>query len=149
MAKKYDVLMPHMRKNPNFETSRAEEMFNRFLDEKFSYEEISNHPDYLVQASAEMLADMIPWIIEDMLKKKDLENYLIYPIIMDIDLQAYEIPTARERVEKLIELANLPFIEKICIFLDHLKDDPPIPQEEFERLHLFWNQRLTEKKAPS
>ena len=139
--KAYDVLMPYVRQNPDWESKKAEVLFNKFIDEGFSYDDISNHPDYLACASAEMLLDMIPWIIDEMLQRKDTINYLIYPIIMNLDLLAYDTSIAIERVEKLISLADKNFAEKACQFLDALKDDPPIEQEDFDRVHDFWKKR--------
>lgn len=147
MIKKYDVLISSARKQPNGESEKAEAMFSSFISKGFSYDDISNHPDYTVYASVEMLLDMIPWIIDEMLRRKDTVNYLIYPVIMNIDLYAYnDIPTAKERVKKLISLANKNFTKKAYQFLDALADDPPIPQEDFERVRSFWQNKLKELK---
>lgn len=141
---KYNVLIPYYHNRSNGESDKAELMFKSFINKGFSYDEVSNHPDYLSYASAEMLLDMIPWIIDEMIRRKDTVNYLIHPIIMNMDLQAYENSMAIERVERLISLADRRFAEKACQFLDALEDDPPIEQESFDRVYAFWKKKLEE-----
>ena len=71
---KYPVLAPHVYNQRNGESEKAEIMFERFVGGNFSYDDISNHPDYLAYASAEFLRDFLPKIIEEMLARKDLDN---------------------------------------------------------------------------
>lgn len=145
LPNKYHVLIPDYQNRSNGESEKAEVIFKRFIQEGFSYEEISNHPDYLVYASAEMLLCMIPQIIEEMIARKDTENFLIYPIISALDPQAHEdFPSYKERTQKNIALADIPFAEKACQFLLAVEQDPPNGPEQVQRLLSFWKNKLDE-----
>lgn len=144
MNKNYDPLVPHARKYPNGESEQAEALFNQFLSEGFSYDAISNHPDWPGYASAEFLLDLLPWMIDEMLRREDTVNYLIYPMLSAINLEGSEISEYQERSRQLIALADKSFAEKACQFLDALKDEPPIEQEDFDRVYNFWQGKLKE-----
>lgn len=82
----FDVLIPHSRHRPNWETPKAEALFNSFIDNGFSYDEMSNAPDYLVFASAELLFLILPKMIDEMLERNDTVNFLIYSMLSAIDI---------------------------------------------------------------
>ena len=136
-----EVLIDHARRNPNWESVKAEAMFKKFLSDGFLYDEISSHPDYPSYASAVFLLDMIPWIIDEMLHRKDIGNFLIYKILSAIDLEGSEIPEYQERTKQLVALASQTVEEKVCRFLDALKNDPPIERKDFDRVYGFWKKK--------
>lgn len=143
--KKYDVLIPLARQSPDWETKKAESLFNKFINEGFVYDDISNHPDWPSYASAELLHDMLPQMIEEMLKRGDTINFLIYPMISSIDPLAHAgFPSYEERTLKLIELADKSFAEKACQFLEAMKVNPPNDDEQVQRLLSFWKNKLKE-----
>lgn len=145
MTKNYDVLIPMARKYPDWESEKAEIMFKRFISEGFSYDDISNHPDYPAFASAELLHDILPQMIDEMLERKDTVNFLIYPMISAINpSKDPKFPAYEERAQKLISLADKHFAEKACKFLEALADEPPIPEDEFDRVRNFWKNKLEE-----
>lgn len=144
MNKNYDILVPHARKRPNGESEKAEELFQKFVKEGFCYDDISNHPDWPGYASAEFLLELLPWIIDEMLKRGDTINYLIYPVLSAVDLNASNIPEYQDRSKRVVALADKKFAEKVCLFLDALKDEPPIEQEDFDKVYQFWKKKLEE-----
>ncbi len=145
---KYDVLISLVRQNPNSETRNAEALFNKFINQNFSYDEISAHPDWPAFASAELLNDILPQIIDEMLKRGDTGNFLIYPVISSIDPLAHdEYPAYKERTYKLIALANPHFAKKACQFLLAVEKDPPNGPKQVQRLLSFWKNKLEELQA--
>jgi len=142
--KKYNVLIPYYHNRSNGESEKAESMFKRFLSEGFSYDDISNHPDYPVYASAEFLHDMLPLMIDEMLKKKDTDNFLIYHIISALDPIGSQELYILERTQKIIGLADKNFAEKACQFLKAMEQDPPNGPEQVQRLLSFWKKKLEE-----
>lgn len=141
----YDVLIPIVRHSPDWETRKAEVLFKKFINEGFSYEDISNHPDWPAFASAELLHDILPLMIDEMLRRKDEDNFLIYPMISAIDLLAHaEFPDYMERAQKIVELADKSFAEKVCQFLEAMKQNPPNGDEQVQRLLSFWKNKLAE-----
>lgn len=142
---KYDVLLPLVRENPDWESRQAETLFNHFINEGFSYDAISNHPDWPAFASAELLNNIIPQMIGEMLTREDTANFLIYPIISALDPQDHEeSPAYKERTKKIIALADIPFAEKACQFLLAVEQDPPNGPEQVQRLLSFWKNKLDE-----
>jgi hypothetical protein len=88
---------------------------------------------------------MFPQMVEEMLKRGDTINYLIYPMISTIDSLAHaEFPSYEERTLKLIDIADKSFAEKACQFLEAMKQEPPNGPEQVERLLLFWKTKLKE-----
>tara|TARA_R110001592_G_scaffold16881_11_gene71673 strand:- start:4298 stop:4741 length:444 start_codon:yes stop_codon:yes gene_type:complete len=143
MKNNYDVLIPQSRKNLHWESEKAEALFKKFVAEGFSYDEISNNPDYPTYASAEFLNDFLPHMIDEMLKRKDIDNFLIYPMISAINpAHDPDFPTYNERASRIVEIADLNFTEKVCQFLTALVGDPPIPEDEFDRVLIFWKNKL-------
>ena len=47
-----------------------------------------------------------------------------------------------ERASRIVEIADLNFTEKVCQFLTALVGDPPIPEDEFDRVLIFWKNKL-------
>ena len=113
-------------------------MFARFIDGGFDYDEISKHPDYPAYASAELLIILLPKIIEEMLRRRDTVNYLIYPMISAIDPQASKQDIYRNRANAIIELADKSFSQSICRFLEAISEDPPNSSEQVQRLLTLW-----------
>ena len=143
VRKIYDVLIPLARQSPNWESKKAEVLFNKFIDEGFTYDEISNHPDWPSIASAELLHDILPMMIDEMLKRNDTGNFLIYPMISAIDPLSHEqFPEYQGRTQKIVELADRNFIEKIYEFLVAIEKEPPNGPEQVQRLLSFWKKKL-------
>lgn len=146
----YDVLMPCVRKDLNWESEKAERMFLRLLKDGFSYDDVSNHPDYPAYASAELLHEILPLIIDEMLKRQDTDNFLIYHVISSLDPEAMpeilgsEDRNNLERAKKIIEIADKSFAEKACQFLEAMKENPPNGPEQVDRLLSFWQEKLKE-----
>jgi hypothetical protein len=132
--KKIELLIRHARSNPNWEATKAETMFRKFISGKFSYDELSNHPDYPVYASAEVLAIILPLIIDEMLARGDTINFLIYHVIAAVDPFGEGRASNAERAEELIGLVDQNFAEKVLKILTMVKDDPPVPVERLDRL---------------
>lgn len=138
---KVELLISHARKNPTLEAVKAEAMFRKFMEEGFSYEEISNYPDYPVYASAEVLAKILPLIIDEMFARSDTGNFLIYHVINAVDPFGEGNASAAKRTEELIGLVDEKTTEKICKLLTAIKTAPPVPIERLERLIAFWEGR--------
>lgn len=146
IRKNYDVLVPHARayKGLHIERDEAEAMFNRFLSDGFSYHDISHQADLPVYASAEFLMDLLPWIIDAMLEKEGTNHFLVLPMMAAIDPMRSEEPEYQKRAQKVIELADKDFTQKICQFLEAIKDDPPSEEEDHQRVMIFWQNKLAE-----
>ncbi len=148
----YQVLAPYVYTSRNGESEKAEAMFERFLIDGFSYDEISNHPDYPVYASAELLHELLPQMIDEMIKRKDTDNFLIYHIISALEPEgSQEIFGSQDkdiltRSQKLIKLADKNFAEKACQFLKAIEEEPPNGDEQVQRLLTFWKNKLKEFK---
>ena len=137
----FDILMPVYLAQPNGETDRARALFTKFLNGGFSYNEISNHPDWMVYASAETLSIVLPKMIDEMLGRKDTINFLVYPMITAVDPNPELSGSSgiyKERSAKFITLADSDLIDKICTFLGILKNDSPVPEERLDRVAAFW-----------
>ncbi len=136
------ILLPQYANRSNGESDRAKALFASFLSGSFCYEDIAGHPDYLVYASADTLAVILPLIIQEMISRNDSDNYLIYPMISAIDPDPRQKSTIyQERTQKLIVLATLSVIEDICRFLGYIKPHAPVPLEQLDRLASFWLSR--------
>jgi len=119
---KYNVLISNALQHPNWETDKAKKMFEHFISDRFSYDAISNYPDYLSYASAELLHDILPQMIEEMIKRKDTDNFLIYKIISALDpLGNNAIPEYQERAIKLVALADKKFSKQALQFLEAIR----------------------------
>ena len=142
--------MPYFKQHPNGESEEAEKMFQRFLSEGFSYEDISNHPDYPVYASTKFLKHMLPLMIEEMLLRNDTENFLVYHIISAIDpevstnIMGSDDQYNLKRAQEIVSLADKKFAEKAYDFLVAIKSDPPNDEEQIKRLLPFWKKKLEE-----
>jgi hypothetical protein len=132
------LLIPYYWERSNGESEQALAMFEKFVSKGFSYKEISNHPDFTVYASADLLLKMIPWIIDGMKSNDDKHNYLVYPILSTIDPDGSSIDSYKERTAKLIEIADKNFTEKVMEFLFAQLSEPPIPHDKFDKIFLFW-----------
>ena len=137
------VLLPHTNLE-NLEAIKAKEMFVKFLKEGSSYNDISKYPDYMSYASGELLAYILPDIIKEMLLRKDYNgNYLIYQILAAIDPNYGEKEYTRnnvyvERFSKIREFFDTATIKDINTLLFAIKDEPPLPLEEIERISVYW-----------
>lgn len=131
--------MPAYRERSNSESCKAEQVFLQFVTKGFSYDEVSNHPDYTVYASDEMLAFMLPLIIDEMLLRNDTQNYLVYPILTAID-PALKISSEiyNERFREMVPLITESTTAKICALLAVIWDDPPDSIEQLERISTYW-----------
>lgn len=138
MTKKFEVLIPYYQSRSNGESDKAKALFMSFLSGNFSYDTISNHPDYMVYASAETLAMILPLIIEEMLKRKDTDNFLAYHIFSSIDPTGSKDDSNNERAKKLVTLADKSLVNKICSFLNEVKSNPPNSTDQIERLLKLW-----------
>ncbi len=143
MAKyNFSVLIPNTM--PNGEAEKAEALFKQFLASGFIYDEISSHPDWPVYASAEMLHLMLPWMIDEMLKRNDTGNFLIYPMITAVDPENEISDRLRSRARKVLELSDTAFAHKVLDFLAAVREDPPNSEEQIERLIALWQRKVQE-----
>jgi hypothetical protein len=155
MTALFDVLIPYARAHPNWESQKAEALFETFVAEGFSYDSISNKPDYMVYASAELLAIILPLMIDEMLHRDNTDNFLVYPMLTAIDPRVTVIDLEssdetmkkddavyQERANKLLDIIDGDFIEHICRFLLALVDDPPVPRARLNNLLKFWHAKV-------
>lgn len=151
VKKHFDPLIPDCREHPDYEGCIAEKMFCKFLTEGFSYDDISNHPDYTVYASAEMLAFMLPLIIDEMLTRSDTDNYLIRPIIISIDpfIERTADPIKEQtymiydkRFHDMVPLISKAAIEKFLAFISAIWDEQPMMVSQLQRIKSYWEHRL-------
>ena len=139
----FDVLMSNWRNPLDWEAEKAEVMFKKFLSDGFVYDDISNRPDYPIFASAEMISIMLPQMIDEMFRRNDFGNYMIYPMVSALDPEAKGMSDHyRDRTKKLIALADKTFTEKAYHFLIALEPEPPIPEEDFNKILAFWQNYL-------
>jgi hypothetical protein len=137
------LLVPFARENLTLEASKAAAMFDRFVSGHFSYDEISNQPDYLVYMSAEVLAITLPPIIDEMLARRDTGNFLIYPLITAVDPSGGGRAHFAERTAQLAELAGKETTEKIVKLLYAIRDEPPNSVGQVDRLVAFWQPKAS------
>jgi hypothetical protein len=143
MAKReaMEVLIAHARETPNWESIKAEAMFRKFMTDGFSYDELSNHPDYPVYASAELLAAILSPIIDEMFARADTDNFLIYHVLSAVDPSGEGKAWAAERAEEVIKLVDKETADKILKLLTTIKNDPPVPVERLESLIAVWRNK--------
>jgi hypothetical protein len=133
-----NLIMPYFKEHPNFESIKAEALFHRFVEKGFLYKEISDRPEYMNYASSEILLIILPIIIDEMLSQKDTDNYLIYHVIAAIDPTGDGSSLLSERFHKMKPLIEKSTVEKICLLIDTIKNDPPVPIERIEMISSFW-----------
>ena len=139
--KPVELLIGYARQNPTLEAAKAKAMFGRFMSGGFSYDEISNSPDLPAYASAEVLATILPLMIEEMLARQDTGNFLIYPMIAAVDPSGEGKAWMAERTEELAKLVDHRVAEKILELLTAARVDPPVPIERLDRIFAFWKNR--------
>lgn len=139
--KKIELLAPYI--NRTLEGIKAEGMFQEFMSGRFSYDELSNHPDYPVYASAEVLAAMLPLVIDEMLLREDTNNYLIYPITTALDPSGDGHAHIAERTGELARIVDRGTIDKVLKLLAALGNDPPVPIERIDRIVAFWKENAS------
>ena len=139
MTKKYpfDLVRPHDQSPFSWEYDKAEKMFGQFVTGNFSYDEMSNHPDYLSYATAEVLTIILPLMIDEWLARKDRANYLIYPMMSAID-PYINFPSYAARTQVFASLADSLTADRICKFVTALKADPPVPIDRLDSILDFW-----------
>src|SRR5664279_6223015 len=113
-------------------------MFGRFMSGGFSYDEISNRPDSPAYASAEVLATILPLMIDEMLAREDTGNFLIYPMIAAVDPSGEGRAWRAERTEELAKLVDDKVAEKILKLLTAARTEPPVPVGRLDRIIAFW-----------
>jgi hypothetical protein len=138
---RFPTLIPFYQNQSNGESHKADAIFREFLSGNFCYDAISNHPDYMSYASAETLVAILPLIIDEMFRRGDTGNYLVYPLISAIDPDERTIPEYTERTQKFIALADKALTEKICKFLAEMEIDNPVTDERLAAISAFWRNR--------
>jgi hypothetical protein len=147
--KPVELLIGYARENPTLEAAEAEAMFGRFMSGGFSYDEISNRPDSPAYASAEVLATILPLMIDEMLARKDTGNFLIYPMIAAVDPSGEGRAWRAERTEELAKLVDHKVAEKILKLLTAARVEPPVPIERLDRIIAFWKNKAVPSVPPS
>jgi hypothetical protein len=146
--KPVELLIGFARENPTPDATKAEAMFRKFMSGGFSYDEISNRPDDPVYASAEVLATILPLMIDEMLARNDTGNFLIYPMITAVD-PSVDNAWMSERTEELAKLVDHEVTEKILKLLTTVRADPPVPIARLDRLVGFWKNKAVPSAGPS
>ena len=142
MSKKpVDLLIGYAREARTLEAVQAEAMFRKFISGGFSYDEISNRPDYPTYASSDVLASILPLMIDEMLARGDTENFLVYPMIAAVDPSGEGTAWMAERAEELAQLVDHEVAEKILKLLTAVRADPPVPIERLDRIAAFWKNK--------
>jgi hypothetical protein len=139
-----ELLATFARKKPNLESVKAEAMFRKFINGGFSYDEISNHPDYPVYASAQVLVFILPQIIDEMLARNDTGNFLIYHVISAIDPIGQNDREVVARAKEVISLIDKKTGDKIYKLLAALKNNPPVPVERLDKIIAFWRAKANQ-----
>jgi hypothetical protein len=147
--KPVELLIRHARENPTLESAEAEAMFRKFISGGFSYDEISNRPDYPAYASAEVLAAILPLMIDEMLKREDTVNFLIYPMIAAVDPSGEGRAWRVERTEEFARLVDHKVAGKILKLLTTVRTDPPVPIEQLDEIIAFWKNKAGPSVPPS
>ncbi len=147
--KPVELLIGYARENPTLEAAEAEAMFRRFMSGGFSYDEISNRPDFPACASAEVLATILPLMIDEMLAREDIGNFLIYPMIAAVDPSGEGRAWRPERTEELAKLVDHKVAEKILKLLTVARTEPPVPIERLDRIIAFWKNKAVLSVPPS
>ena len=147
--KPVELLAPHARANPTLDSAEAEAMFRKFMSGDFSYDEISNRPDSPAYASAEVLATILPLMIDEMFARDDMENFLIYPMLAAVDPEGEVRNWKAERTQELTKLVDHEAVEKILKLVAAARVDPPIPMDELDRIAVFWNSKLGSRASPA
>jgi hypothetical protein len=147
--KPVELLIGYARENPTLDAAKAEAMFRRFMSGGFSYDEISNRPDSPAYASAEVLATILPLMIEGMLAREDTGNFLIYPMIAAVDPSGEGRAWRAERTEELAKLVDHKVAEKILKLLTAARAEPPVPIERLDRIIAFWKNKAVPSVPPS
>lgn len=145
MAQKIPFLHAYSRKNPNWETQDAAAFFEKAVCGRVSYEEMSRHGDWFAYVSAQVLAIILPQILDEYLLRNDRDNYLIYPILRALDPTGCGKDFLLERFKEMEPLIDQSTKEKICLFLERLSDDLPISEEHFDRVRSYWNRNVPQK----
>lgn len=140
--KPVELLIGYARENPTLDAAQAETMFRKFMSGGFSYDEISNRPDSPAYASAEVLAIILPLMIDEMLARGDTGNFLIYPMIAAVDPQGNA--WMAERTEELAKLVGHEVAEKILELLTAVRADPPVPIERLDSIAAFWTTKRSD-----
>jgi hypothetical protein len=147
--KPVELLIGYARENPTLDAAQAETMFRKFMSGGFSYDEISNHPDSPAYASAEVLATILPLMIDEMLARKDTGNFLIYPMIAAVDPSGQGRAWRAERTEELVKLVDHKAAEKILMLLMAARAEPPVPIERLDGIIAFWKTKAEPSDSPS
>jgi len=147
--KPVELLIRYARENPTLDAAQAEAMFRRFMSGGFSYDEISNRPYSPAYASAEVLATVLPLMIDEMLARKDTGNFLIYPMIAAVDPSGQGRAWRVERTEGLAKLVDRKVAEKILMLLTTARAEPPVPIERLDRIIAFWKNKAEPSDPPS
>jgi hypothetical protein len=147
--KPVELLIGYARGNPTLDATKAEAMFRKFMSGGFSYDEISNRPDSPAYASAEVLATILPLMIDEMLAREDTGNFLIYPMIAAVDPSGEGSAWMSERTEELAKLVDHEAAEKILKLLTAARADPPVPIERLDRIIAFWKNKAEPSVPPS
>jgi hypothetical protein len=101
-----------------------------------------------VYASAEVLATILPLMIDEMLAREDTGNFLIYPMIAAVDPSGNNAWMS-ERTEELAKLVDHEVAEKILKLLTTVRTDPPVPIERLDRIFSFWENKAVPPASPS
>jgi hypothetical protein len=144
-----ELLIGYARENPTLDAAKAKAMFGRFMSGGFSYDEISNRPDSPAYASAEVLATILPLMIEEMLAREDTGNFLVYPMIAAVDPSGDGKAWMAERTEELAKLVDNRVAEKILKLLTAAHAEPPVPIERLDRIIAFWKNKAVPSVPPS
>jgi len=147
--KPVELLIGFARVNPTLDAAKAEAMFRKFMSGAFSYDEISNRPDCPVYASAEVLATILPLMIDEMMARQDTGNFLIYPMITAVDPSGEGHSSMAERAEELAMLVDHEAAEKILRLLTAVRADPPVPIERLDKVIAFWKNKAGPFVPPS
>ena len=146
--KPVEVLIGYARENTTLDAAEAEAMFRRFASGGFSYDEISNRPDSPAYASAEVLAIILPLMIDEMLAREDTGNFLIYPMITAVDPSGEGRAWTAERTEELAKLVDHEIAEKILKLLTAARAEPPVPIERLDKIIAFWKSKAGPSVSP-
>jgi len=115
----------------------AKNLFRSFIENGFSYDELSRKPDFMAFASSYTLSIIFPDLITNMLERNDQYNFLIYGILTAID-PANEMDIYKERSNQLRLMLDKNTIKQICKLLSSIENDPPVEPERLQRIKESW-----------
>ena len=133
-----DILLDCYYPIRSLESERAEKIFRSFLTNGFCYNDLFENPDYLIYPSANTLLCILNELIQEIIKRKDEYNFIIYGVLTAIDPEGDGNKLFADRCHGIKNNINKECLTNICHLLKTIEHDPPIIGERIQRIKNFW-----------